>query len=84
MENLRHSAANEGEDTYDVFIHSTVFNCQNSSLDYFDTVNKFIEKKMEESSTTKLLMNARKAIRQYRILFRRNEAAIRQCSALVN
>ena len=37
------------------------FNCQNSSLDYFDTVNKFIEKKMEESITTKSLMNARKS-----------------------
>ena len=36
-----------------------VFKCQNSSLDYFDTVNKLIEKKMEESITTKLLMNAR-------------------------
>ena len=30
---------------------------QNSLLDYFDTVNKLTEKKMQESSTTKLLMN---------------------------
>ena len=37
-----------------------VFKCQNSSLDYFDAVNKLIEKKMVESITTKLLMDARK------------------------
>ena len=37
------------------------FQVSNSSLDYFDTVNKFIEKKMEESITTKFLMNARKS-----------------------
>ena len=35
-----------------------VFKCQNSSLDYIDTVKKFIEKMMERS---KLLMNARKS-----------------------
>ena len=38
-----------------------VFNCQNSSLDFFDTVNKFVEKKMEESIETKLLLNARQS-----------------------
>ena len=38
-----------------------VFKCQNSSLDDFDAVNKLIEKKMEESFVTKLLMNARKS-----------------------
>ena len=37
-----------------------VFKCPNSSLDYFDTVKKFIEKMMEQSIMTKLLMNARK------------------------
>ena len=37
------------------------YKCQNSSLDYFDTVNKFIEKKMEQSIATKLLMNARRS-----------------------
>ena len=37
-----------------------VFKCQNSSLDYFDTFKKFIEKMMEQSIMTKLLMNARK------------------------
>ena len=37
-----------------------VFKCQNSSLDYFDTVKKFIEKLMEQSIMTKLMMNARK------------------------
>ena len=35
-----------------------VFKCQNSSLDYYDTVKKFIEKMMEQSNMTKLLMNA--------------------------
>ena len=50
-----------------------------SLLDFFDTVKKLIEKKVQESITTKLLMNARKkAIRRYRILVRRNEEAIRQ------
>ena len=39
----------------------TVFKCRNSSLDHFDRVNKFIEKKMEESFTSKLLMNARES-----------------------
>ena len=33
--------------------------CQNSSLDYFDTVEKFIEKLVQQSIMTKLLMNAR-------------------------
>ena len=33
---------------------------KDSSLDCFDTVNKFIGKKMKESITTKLLMSARK------------------------
>ena len=37
-----------------------VFKCQNSLVDYFDTVNKLIEKKMQESITTKLLMSVRK------------------------
>ena len=37
-----------------------VFKCRNSSLDYYDTV-KFNEKLMEQSITTKLLMNARKS-----------------------
>ena len=37
-----------------------VFKCRNSSLDYYDTVKKFIEKMMEQSIMTKLLMNARK------------------------
>ena len=35
-----------------------VFKCQNSCLDYYDTVKKFIEKMMEQSNMTKLLMNA--------------------------
>ena len=60
------------------------FQVSKFSLDYFDTVNKLIETKMEESITTKLLMNARKAIRQYRILVRRDEGALCQCSAMVN
>ena len=38
-----------------------VFKCQNSLLDYFDTVNKFVENKMEKSIATKLLENARKS-----------------------
>ena len=38
-----------------------VFKCQNSSLVYFDTVKKFIEKVAEQSIMTKLLMNARKS-----------------------
>ena len=38
-----------------------VFKCQNSLLDCFDTVNKLIEKKMQESITTKLSMNAGKS-----------------------
>ena len=38
-----------------------VFKCQNSSLDYFDAVNKLIEKKMQKSITTMSLMNARKS-----------------------
>ena len=37
-----------------------VFKCQHSLLDCFDSVNKSIEKKMEESMTTKLLKNARR------------------------
>ena len=37
----------------------TVFKCQISSLDY--TVKKFIEKLMEQSIMTKLLMSARKS-----------------------
>ena len=37
-----------------------VFKCRNSPLDYYDTVKKFIEKMMEQSCMTKLLMNARK------------------------
>ena len=37
-----------------------VFKCRNSSLDYYDTVKKFIERMMEQSIMTKLLMNARK------------------------
>ena len=36
-----------------------VFKCRNSSLDDYDTVKKFIEKMMEQSIMTKLLMNAR-------------------------
>ena len=36
------------------------FKCQNSSLDHYDTVKKFIEKLMEPFIMTKLLMNARK------------------------
>ena len=32
--------------------------CSNSLLDYFDTVKKLIDKKMQESITTKSLMNA--------------------------
>ena len=36
-----------------------VFKCQNSSLDYYDTVKKFNEKLMELSIVTRLLMNAR-------------------------
>ena len=38
-----------------------VFKCQNSLLDCFDTVNEFVEKKMEESIMTKLLKNVRKS-----------------------
>ena len=38
-----------------------VFKCRNSSLDYYDTVKKFIEKMMEQSIMTKLLMSARKS-----------------------
>ena len=38
-----------------------VFKCQNSSLDYFDTVKKLIDKMMEQSTATKILMNARKS-----------------------
>ena len=34
-----------------------VFKCQNSFLDYFGTVNKLIEKKMQESITTKWQMD---------------------------
>ena len=37
-----------------------VFKCQNSSLDYADADKKFIEKLMEQSIMTKLLMKARK------------------------
>ena len=37
-----------------------VFKCHTSLLDCFDTVSKFVEKKMVESITTKLLMNARR------------------------
>ena len=37
------------------------FKCRNSSLDYYDTVKEFNEKLMEQSITTKLLMNARKS-----------------------
>ena len=37
-----------------------VFKCQNSSLGYFDTFKKFIEKMMEQSIMTKLLMKAGK------------------------
>ena len=37
-----------------------VFKCQNSSLDYFDTVKKFIEKLMDQSIMTKSLTNARR------------------------
>ena len=35
--------------------------CRNSSLDSCDTVKKFVEKMMEQSIKTKLLMNARKS-----------------------
>ena len=60
-----------------------VFKCQNSSLDYFDTGQKFIG--MEQSIMTKLLMNARKkTIRQHWILVRRDEEGLRQCSSLVD
>ena len=38
-----------------------VLKCQNSLLDYFDTVKKLIDKMMEQSIETKLLMNARKS-----------------------
>ena len=61
-----------------------VFKCQNSLLDYFDTKNKLIEKKMQEFITTKSRMNAGKNVRRYRILVRWDDAAIRQYSALVN
>ena len=60
-----------------------VFKRQNSLLDCFDTVNKFVEKKMVESIATKLLVNARRNYRRYRILVRRNEEALRPCSGLV-
>ena len=60
-----------------------VFKSPNSLLDYFDTVNKLIEKKTEGSITTKLLKNARTIIRRYGTLVRRTDAAIRQCSELV-
>ena len=44
------------------------FKCQSKFITRLvDTVKKSIEKKMEESIMTKLLMNARKTIRQYRI-----------------
>ena len=56
---------------------------QNSLLEYCDTVKKFIEKLMEQSIMNKFLMNARKVIRRFRILVRRNEEAIRPRSALV-
>ena len=39
----------------------SVFICREPSLDYYDTVKKFIEKMMEQSIVTKLLMNARKS-----------------------
>ena len=38
-----------------------VFKCQNSLFDYFDTVNMLIDKMMEQSIATKILMNARKS-----------------------
>ena len=57
-----------------------VFKCQNSSLDYFDTVNKLIERMMEESIKTKLLMNARKKLSDDT----GSDAASRQYSALVS
>ena len=37
-----------------------VFKCGNSSLDYNDTVKKCLEKMMEQSIMSKLLMNAKK------------------------
>ena len=37
-----------------------VFKCRNSSLDHYDTVKKFIERMMEQSIMTMLLMNVRK------------------------
>ena len=36
-----------------------IFQCLKSLLDFFDTVNKSIEKKMQESITTKLLIGVR-------------------------
>ena len=56
-----------------------VFKCQNSLFDCFDTVNKFVEKKMVESIATKLLVNARRNYRRYRILVNRNEEALHPC-----
>ena len=38
-----------------------VLKFRNSSLDYYDTVKKFIEKMMEQSIMTQLLVNARKS-----------------------
>ena len=58
-----------------------VFKCQNSSLDYNDTIKKFIEKKMEQSIMTKLLMNAN---RKYWILVNWNEERLCYCTELVN
>ena len=41
-----------------------VFKCRNSSLDYCDTVKKFIENVMEQSIMTMVLIMQEKAIRQ--------------------
>ena len=51
---------------------------KNSSLDFFDTVKKFIEKLMKQSMMTKLLMNARKSNPTIWILVRRDEEGLRQ------
>ena len=60
-----------------------VLKCRNSSLDYDDTVNKFIEEMMEQSIMTKSLMNTRKSYQTIQDIGQRNVAAIRPCSALV-
>ena len=60
-----------------------VLKCQNSWLEYFDTVNKFIEKKMQESITTMLWMNARRSYQTIQDIGQRRwrSTSSRQCSA---